>query len=313
MNMNIMVFIPNSHQKIMKKHYYLYVTVIIALVVALPSITRAEQGANDTNVDVDASVQTNTPAGVRVLTPFEKLRAAKDVNKANIQKNEDARNRMLELEKQRKMGSTTSSLRPGLKGDIRLMASSTRAERQEIGDDRRSEIQGIRQQGREDIKNAPTDIDRREIRKDMRKNEFQARKNALVKQLNVSLNNLRQIRERIATRIQKASSEGRNMTEAKRLLVIADGKIILAQQAVRAVMDMNPNVTASSTATTSLTIDLGKPREIGDVAIKALRQANEALIIVVRAIAHSMGLGNASSTPPVITPAIISASTTTAI
>lgn len=308
-----MVFISNPHQKSMKKHYYLYATAIIALVVALPSITRAEQSANDANVNVDASVQTNTTAGVRVLTPFEKLRAAKNVKEANIRKNEEARNRMLELEKQRKLGSTTASLRPGLKGDIRMMASSTRAERQEIGDDRRNEVQGIRQQEREDIKNASTSMDRREIRKDMRKDEFRARKNAIVKQLSVSLNNLKQIRERIATRIQKAASEGRNMTEAKRLLVIADGKIVLAQQAVKAVMDLNPNVTASSTATTSLTIDLGKPREIGDVAIKALRQANEALTMVVRAIAHSMGLGNASSTPSVTSTETTSASTTTTI
>lgn len=312
------VFIPNSHQKSMKKHYYLYAIAILALVAVLPSMTKAEQGADDANVNTDSSAQTNTPAGLppvqRPNTPkptaLEKLRAAKDAREANIQKNEDSRNVILqriEIEK-RKLGSTTPP-RPGTLGDIRAIASSTRLIRQEIKDERKTEVKDIRQQGREDMKNASFGGERREVRKDMRKDEFKARKDAIVKQLNVTLNNLKQIRARISSRIDKAVLEGRDMTKAKSLLVIADGKITLAEQAVNALVALNPTA-SSTTATSTPSVDLGKPREVGDAAIKALQKAHEALVAVVVAIAHSMGLGNASTTPPIIPPPPVATTTT---
>lgn len=304
------VFIPNSHQKSMKKHYYLYAIAILALIAVLPTVTKAEQGSDDATSNTSASAQINTTAGVRILTPLEKLRAAKDAREANIQKNEDSRNAILqriEIEK-RKLGSTTPP-RLVIKNDIRMIASSTRAERQEIGDDRRAEAKNIRQEGREDMRNASSSGERREIRKDMRKDEFKARKEAITRQLNVTLKNLKQIRARISSRIDKAVLEGRDMTKVKSLLVIADGKITLAEQAVNALVALNPTA-SSTTATSTPSVDLGKPREVGDAAIKALQKAHEALVAVVVAIAHSMGLGNASTTPPIIPPPPVATTTT---
>ncbi len=268
----------------MKKHYYLYAIVIVALVAVLPSITHAENGKTGTS-------------------------AVKDLLRAkttNIQNNESIRNKTLEGGK---LGSTTLT-RPGTFGDIRAIASSSIPLRKEIKDEHEDEVKKIRQEGREEMKNASSSEDRHEIRKDMRKDEFKARKDAITKQLNVTLNNLKQIQARISSRIDKAVSEGRDMTKAKSLLVIADGKITLAEQAVNALVVLNPTAT-STIATSTPVIDLGKPREVGNTAIKAIKQAHEALVAVVVAIVHSMGLGNASTTPPVIPPTPVATTTAT--
>ncbi len=318
-----MVFIRNYRINIMKKNYYLCAVVVLALVIVLPMTTRAEDDAGDPNLDngvqiqVDASTRTTlTPRpGTSKPTPYELLKKATNVN---IKNNEDSRNRNLE-EKRKIMGSTTISL-PGMKNGIRIVASTTRAnrpeineDRREINDDRRENVKDIREEGREDIKNASSSGERREIRKDMRKDEFKARKDAIVKQLGITLKNLKQIRERISLRIEKASTEGRDMTNAKSLLIVADSKITMAEQAIGTVMNFNPVISATTTA--SSTIDIIKPREVGETAIKALKQAREALVDVVRAIAHAMGLGNATTTPPVVTPpaTTTTASTTTTI
>lgn len=270
----------------MKKHYYLYAIVAIALVAVLPSITRAENGV--------------PPRPGTAPTALELLRA----KNANIQNNEEMRNKILGSNK---LGTSTPP-RPGTFGDIRALASSTKPIRREIKDERKDEIRDIREQGREDMKNASSSKERREIRKDMRKDEFKVRKEAITRQLNVTLNNLKQIRERISARIDKSVSEGRDMTKAKSLLVIADSKIALAEQAIGLVAILNPTAT-STTATSTPVIDLGKPREVGELAIKALKKAHEALVNVVIAIAHSMGLGNASTTPPVIPPPPVATTT----
>ena len=286
----------------MKKHYYVYLFSLLALLIVAPMAVRAEEGADDPSTPPPpAEVQGQVPPAPRPGMIVPKVIDVLRAKTANIQNNEDARNRLLELESRRQGSSTLP--RPGIKA----LASTTRAERQDIRDDRREEVKNIREQGREDMRNASSGPERREIRKDMRKDEFAARKNALVKQLNVTLNNLKQIRERISSRIDKASSEGRDMTEAKKLLITADAKISAAELSVTAVLNFTP--TASSTAST--TIDLNKPRQIGETAIKALKDAHEALVAVVRAIAHAMGLGNATTTPPIIPPTSTSTATTT--
>ncbi len=240
----------------MKKSSYLYLAIILAMIIIIPQVTLAEE-----------STSTAKPP----MTSLEKLRASNQ----NIQKNENDRNRML------------SNLKA---------ASGTPEERRAIAEEQRKEAKDIRTQGREDMKNATSSGERKEIRRDMRKEEFMIRKATLVRQLGIALNNLKQIRERISARINKVSAEGRNMTEAKRLLVIADGKITIAGQAITALAAINP--TASSTVTASSTIDLTKPRQAGDAAIKALKDAHKALVDVVVAIAQNMGRGNATSTPP---------------
>lgn len=280
----------------MKKHYYLYIVAILALIAIIPTTARAEDAATF-NVQVDASADVEVRPGTpppRPGTPVpvmirEQLRGKNE----NIQNNVEIRNKMLE---NRKLASTT---RPMLGQGVRAMASSTRIERKDIRDDRREEVGDIRREGRDDMRIASTTGERREIRKDMRMDIFKVRKDTVIRQLNVSLNNLKQIRERISSRIDKATSEGRNMTDAKNLLVTADAKITAAIAAVDALKSLTPPAITATTST-EVSVDLNKPRQAGGAAIKAIKDANQSLVAVVRAIAHAMGLGNnASTTPPV--------------
>lgn len=155
------------------------------------------------------------------------------------------------------------------------------------------------------------------------KNVFEVQKAHLVAQLNKALSNLEQVRGRIANRIQKAEASGRNMANAKALLVTADTKIVAARNAINAFAGVsvttsvvNSTTTAtttvsgttstSQTSTSTVIVELSKPRQVGAGAIQAIQDAKKALVEVVIAIAHSMGLkvgqdGTISSSTPTTT------------
>lgn len=194
-------------------------------------------------------------------------------------------------------------------------------ERKEIRQEKNDDIKDIRGLAKEELKDLKSQIPmiKREIKegsttemfrkiKDqkieilnkMKKDTFQVRKDALVKQLNIAIDNLTNIAARIAERITKAESSGRNMTTAKADLVIAQDKIVKAKAAITLLASFTPT-TASSTGTTTVEVDIKKPREIGDAAIKAVKEARDALKKVVQDIAHNMGLGSktGTSTPPI--------------
>jgi hypothetical protein len=120
---------------------------------------------------------------------------------------------------------------------------------------------------------------------------FEIRKNALARQLTISLNNIENIAARIDSRIEKAEAEGRTMTDAKALIVIADEKLVKAKADVAAFIALTPVVsTTTATASTTAEADLTKPRALGDTAIKSVKEARDAYQKVVVAIAQSMGL-----------------------
>ncbi len=290
----------NLNLEPMKKHYYLYIITMLALMTVLPAAVRAEEATDDgtvqTSASADIEIRTETRPAMRPGVPVPAILREQLRTKAeNIQNNLEARNKLLE---NRKLSTSTKPLMPK---DVRMMASSTPKERAEIREERREDVKNIRQEGREDMKNASGTMERREIRKDMRMDIFKTRKEAIIKQLTVSLNNLKQIRERIGSRIEKATSEGRDLTKAKELLITADAKITAAINAVEALKAYMPgSVTATSSVETSTeaSVDLNKPRQMGEAAIKAIKDAHEALVAVVRAIAQAMGLGNNASTTP---------------
>lgn len=152
----------------------------------------------------------------------------------------------------------------------------------------------------------PEDRNERQLKSEI----FNQRKNNLVKQLNQGLNNLKQIRERILSRITKSEQSGRDMTDAKALLVTADAKIATAKLAIDTFAATNPPAsttppTATSTATSTV-IEMSKPRQMGAEAISAVNDARKALNAVVVSIAHSMGFGPdgrpvSTTTPPTAT------------
>lgn len=162
---------------------------------------------------------------------------------------------------------------------------------------------------------------RREIKNRIHRDEFQIRKDFLVRKLNLTLENLRNIRSRISERITTAEAGGRNMTEAKASLVIADDKLVKARVAVDLFATFT-YPTATSTGTTTTEVELERPRKMGDEAIRAVKIARNALKDVVKAIAHNMGLGenkknkdddddNATTTATTTPPTATTTATTT--
>ena len=193
----------------------------------------------------------------------------------NARNNEDYRNAM--IQKRAGMASTT-------------WASSTRArmaERQDISAERRTEVQGIRGDARDMRQEATSSEERWGIRHEAQLDIFKVRQTSFVKQLQISLDNLQQISGRISDRISKLEQSGLDMTAAKAAMVTASAKLDAAKIAVSAVATYVP--TATSTSATS-TVELGKPRMIGDGATKAVREARDALKQAIDAIVKALGL-----------------------
>lgn len=295
----------------MKKHYYLLIIAVLALASFVPVAVRAESGSSsnsstddsfETEVEIEIEHEedesdddsTSRPASIR-----EKLRIKTESSEVR----EDVRTKLV-----------NNRIATSTRVEVRMMASTTNGERVEIRTERREDASEIREEMRERIRSASSSDDHREIRTDMRKDIFEVRKQALVKQLEVSINNLKQIRDRIVSRIEKAEDAGKDMSDARELLIIADAKIVAAEIAIDGIIVFAPTdylaaAADSSSAAASTTIDLTKPREMAETAIRAIKEAHGALVDVVRSIAQTLGsTKNATTTPPVTS--TTSASTT---
>ncbi len=184
------------------------------------------------------------------------------------------------------------------KAELNSQNRNNMLQKKEVRQDAKAEVKDIGM-----IRASTTDMfrkgaeTRKEIAKKMDVETFEVRKNALVKQLTISLNNLQNIARRIESRIIKAESANRNMTDAKALLIIANDKLAKARIEVAAFQAVSaPTANTSATASTTAEVDLVKPRQLGDAAIKSVKEAREAFKRVVTTIAHAMGLGNTAST-----------------
>lgn len=174
----------------------------------------------------------------------------------------------------------------------RDLGSSTRMmERQERREDRREMGSSTKMMVRREIKEASsTEMfkkmkeARQDIMKKMKQDVFELRKKALVNQLTTSLENMANIRLRISERITKLESEGKNMTEAKAALATADDKIAKAKVAVNAFAALNVTVGSTGSASSTTEVELTKPRQLGDAAIKAVKDARDALKLVIKFI-----------------------------
>lgn len=225
------------------------------------------------------------------------------------------------IEVRQKNMDDRKEVRGEMRNEIRDMRASTSIEvkgiradmkdaRKELGEERKE----MREQMKEKIGNikAPillrrassTDmfkkmnIEGKDLIKKMKKDDFESRKKALLNQLNISIENLNAIKTRINDRIVKLELEGKNVTDAKSALAVADDKLAKAKTAVETLSNL-PAPTPSSGTASSTEVDLVKPRQVGDAAIKAVKEARDAYKKVIEIIAKGMGLGDkpASSTP----------------
>ncbi len=158
-----------------------------------------------------------------------------------------------------------------------------RNDRREIASTTRENIRDIRKEGREDIRNASSTEDRKEIRKEMRLDILKARQGGIVKQMTLSIENLKQIRGRIATRIDKIASSSKDVIEPRKLLAEADKKIAEAEASLKSFADYQFVAPTASTTNASST-SIGRPVKLSQDTHKAIQDAKQALQKVVVSI-----------------------------
>ncbi len=202
----------------------------------------------------------------------------------------------------RPIGLNGNRVPPLASSSISFNASTTRPGpdniREQI-DQRRNELKNPNQGSSTERGGMPLDPrdgqglrnDKRELQVDI----FKLQQDNIAKQLNQALDNLKQVRGRIQTRITKAEQSGKNMDSAKALLTIADDKITAAESAIANFEAYTPTASSTVMATstsdgTTTRIQLEKPRRVGAAAIQAVKDAKDALNNVVVSIAQSMGL-----------------------
>ncbi|MES3031390.1 MAG: hypothetical protein V4697_03180 [Patescibacteria group bacterium] len=181
----------------------------------------------------------------------------------NLEKNKEIRN--IQKEKQKEVKDIKENAKDSLKDlkDARKNATST------------GEFKGIR----------------KAIQNKMKLDVFEARKNALVRELTVSFNALTSARTRINNFIvqREGTASTTLMTDAKAKLAIADDKLAKAKISLDTLAAFHyASTTATSTATTTAEVELEKPRKVGDEAIKAMKDARNALKDVLTAIKKAL-------------------------
>jgi membrane-bound lytic murein transglycosylase len=107
----------------------------------------------------------------------------------------------------------------------------------------------------------------------------------MVQEMRISLNNLKQIRERINKAITNATTNGKDMTEAKSALVQADAKIVIAENSFVSFQALASTTIDLASTTPADTAKLQQASKTTREAIQAVRQA---LGDVIKAIARSL-------------------------
>jgi len=177
-------------------------------------------------------------------------------------------------------------------------------ERLGIASTSRNMVKDVRVEARSAIKTASSTQIRQEIRKEMRRDVFEITRQKMVQQLELSMQNLKQVRDRIASRIEKEKQNGKDMSKAIVLLNTADAKISAVKTAIQNFKDFNPKTLANASSTPQTTntpgqsIGLDPARQIMSLAQSAIKDAHKSLTDVVVAIAHAMGqkLGQPTAT-----------------
>ena len=257
----------------------------LALVAALflcALTARAQEMTTGGDATVEASTEVKTP----VTRPTIKAQI-----QSNIEKNKEARNTELQkmqdarkgfmMERKDVRASTTEMMKVNMEARKDMHASTTAA-------------MMMFKRDMTTMKDA-----RKDVMKKMRFDMFEVRRNALVRELKMSLEIMQNIYTRLDSRITKAESEGRSMTEARAALKIANDKLVQAKADVTTLDSIAlfpADDSVSMHATTTAEVDLAGPRKVGDKAIQSVKEARDALKKVIDIIAHAMGFGATAST-----------------
>lgn len=247
------------------KLYKINIIAVVALALVLGSAGTARAQDVSATIETDATV----PAvAIPTSTPRAGIRAEMENRKAQGDR---------PLEKRIEMRKETQA-------DIKAIRVESKELRSDMKLEMKAKVASSSHEFKREVKNMRVDL-----KKKMEVRQFEARKAALIKELNASLSHITDISTRIEARIVKTEAEGRNMTEPRALLVIAKEKLEKAKLDVNAFASITASSTVSANATTTVEVDLAKPRQIGDAAIKSVKEARDAFQKVVTSIAHNMG------------------------
>ncbi len=221
------------------------------------------------------------PLGQKIKTQVEnRIELNKDIRNADLEKRQairqDVKTKIQENIANRKeiRGEMKEAIKERLDGIRLIQATSTGMFKKIIGE-------------------------KKEELKKMKTEAFQIRKEALIKELNIAVNNLLNIASRIESRITKLESEGKILTDARNLLTSAKAKIDTAKINVEALNNMVMTTPLDTNTATSTEIDLSKPRQLGDIAIKSVKEAKDSLMKVVASIEKIVkATMNATTTSP---------------
>lgn len=263
----------------MKIYTKTIILAILALIISVPLLTNAEEAVTEAVAPTSIRETPPKPPAPPSASVLENLRKEAKLRAENIKINQEIRKNKIE-------------------------------DRKEIASTSKAMIKDIRSEARDGIKLASSSTERKEIRKDMRRDLFKIEKEKILKQLEISMENLKQIRNRVESRIKKEQQNGKNMSNAIKLLGEADTKINIAKNAIKSFkeydprpMSLNASTTLVENSSSTQSINLDTARQLSQNAQKAIKDAHKAITDVVTAIAQSMGvkLGNplekASSTP----------------
>jgi hypothetical protein len=214
----------------------------------------------------------------------ERMVQVKEKIETKFEKNKDIRNTRIEERKDIR-ASTTEKIKE-MRGEIRDMRAST-TDKFKI------------------LKN-----EKGEILKKIQLNSYEMRRQALIRELNSSVNNLTKISSEITKRIEMWEGKGRDMTKARADLVIANDKIAKAKVAIETFTNLPTPSLPNPANSTTTEVNLEKPRKVGDDAIKSVKDARDALKIVLKTIA-SVRPVTSTSTSPIISTTTPTTSTST--
>lgn len=293
---------------------YLLTSTIIVMVAVTFCLT------NKVNAEESVSATTNTSSSVNKYSPppipgkiQEKIKAGMDNRLQNIKNNQETREEMVRNGK-----LPTTTLQKMMKDDQRFSSSSKmkienrereNRERGRIGSstklmmDARFSSTSPRFGDRLEKENRASTT-RPFLKKDGYENDGKAmvekmlkeRKENLIKQLNVAIRNLTELRKRIGSRLEKDKMAGKDLSSVSELLKIADAKLVIAKDSVKAVQDYTPSTkeqlaTTTNTQTDSPTklINLDQIRNLVEKSRAAIKDAHKALNDVIVAIAKVSG------------------------
>ncbi len=206
---------------------------------------------------VATTAQAQTPAGT--TTPVrEKVEDRRERVEINKERKDDIKEKRDELKDIRKENrAEIKDLKKEMDGDRKDMKLAMEASRRQI---KASSTEMFKKMKDE----------KKELAKKIKRDTFEIRKDALVKQLTMTLENLANIRARLNDKITALKAESKDVTVAEKSLADADALILKAKTAVTTLSTYSP-------ATSTTDVELEKPRQVGDLAIKSVKEARDSL------------------------------------